>query len=233
MEAPEFDNCPIRPLNYYTGTKMEPNGILYEFADDKKCNGIIAPIYIPDGCTREDAYFVMFKATGTSMRPGQIEFLGGSRDESDETAMHTAVREAYEESCRMLNVSISDLFRCPYKKVWSSFIFYLRVPQITNEMFQKYRQKTIDDSMPGCYLEMDELVLVPIKEFTDPITKKAIFPPKKKIMYVKDINGVTRPVWQLAAMAAWGFFSSNCPLNETGAVPAPVTPQHCWWLRKK
>lgn len=231
-----MDNCNIRPLNYYTGKPMDPNGLIYDFLDDKKCNGIIAPIYIPDGCKNinEEGYFVMFKASKTSnTRPGQIEFLGGSRDEKDETAMHTAVREAYEESCKMFNITLSDLFRCPYKKVWSSFVFYLRFPEIKDELFQKYREKAILEGLPSYYLEMDSLILVPIKEFLDPETKKPIFPPKKKLMYVKDINGKEQAVWQLAAMAAWGFFSSNCPINETGAVATSEEHRHCWWLRKK
>ena len=208
-----------RPINFYTGENIKNDDIIREFPDDKTCNGIVVPIYIPKNAKSiiEDGMFIMFRASDRSNRTGKLEFLGGRRDPSDATAIDTAVRESYEESCKLINIKREDLYKCPYKKVWSSFVFYTRFNELYDADFQENRKILLENAEENKYfLEMDKLVYVKISEFYNFETMRPIYPNKKKIFTVSDINGEKHGVWLISAMAAWGFFSRNLPVNMAG-----------------
>ena len=177
---------------------------------------MVVPIYIPEGAKSiiRDGMFIMFRASDRSNRTGRLEFLGGRRDESDVTAIDTAIREAYEESCKLIDIKPADLYTCPYKKVWSSFVFYARFPKLEDSEFQKNRAILMENAEENKYfLEMDKIVYVKISEFYDSETMKPIYPNKKEVFKVHDINGEKHSIWLMSAMAAWGFFTRKLPLN--------------------
>jgi hypothetical protein len=209
-------NFMSRPINFYTGEKLINTEICWQFPDDKTCNGMIVPIYIPEGSSSiiRDGMFIMFRASERSNRTGKIEFLGGRRDENDVTAIDTAIREAYEESFKLIKIEPADLYSCPYKKVWSSFVFYPRFDKLDNAQFQENRQILLQNAEENRYfLEMDKLIYVKISEFYDCETMKPIYPNKREIFKVRDVDGQEHSVWLMSAMAAWGFFTRKLPLN--------------------
>jgi hypothetical protein len=101
-------------------------------------------------------------------KEGTLEFLGGKREKNDVSVIASAVREAIEESAEYLQISDEDLIDCPFKRVWSSWIFYIRVPNMENEKFQE-NLHIINSTRPDDYafLEMKGIVHVPVDQFTN------------------------------------------------------------------
>jgi len=166
---------------------------------NKKINGIVVPIYYPEN---NKPCFIMFEVS-SGKKEGTLEFLGGKREKNDKTIISSAVREAIEETAEYLLLSDTNLIDCPYKKVWSSWIFYIRVPNMENEKFQE-NLKIIKDNRPSdiAFLEMKTIVHVPIDQF---LTMEY---PKSSIT-VYSIDGKEYKVLRFAALCIFAGINEN------------------------
>jgi hypothetical protein len=150
----------------------------------------------------------MFEVS-SGKKEGTLEFLGGRREKTDTTIISSAVREAIEESAEYLQISDKNLLDCPFKKVWSSWIFFIRVPNMENEKFQE-NLKIIKETRPTDYafLEMKNLVHIPIDQFIDmeyPKSDITVFSVEKK----------EYKVLRFAALCIFSGVCQNLPKGKT------------------
>lgn len=110
---------------------------------------------------KNDLYFLTF-----SSKRGVLSDAGGKCDfgESIET---TCVREFYEESCKLFNITVSDISNHKFIDIsagWAYYRSYLPffnfdIPQI---LFSKNRSILKSNRCPYHFLEKNEMVLIPV-----------------------------------------------------------------------
>lgn len=162
---------------------------------DIKSAAFVIPIFYPsDG---SEPQIIMVRAAPGSKRVGKIEFPGGTND-GDELDIHTAAREAREETCGYLDITANDLYFCPRKVVAKNSVFIVKVPFMTNTKFQE----NLSNEKRKAYLEMDKLVRIPISQFYK--NGKLIFPVND--IPVESIYGTKFIVWKWAAMMIFHAF---------------------------
>lgn len=164
---------------------------------DRKRGVFVIPFRILNN--KNNVEFIMFRsALEHPKRKGFIEFPGGSFDpDYDEDEIDTAIRETYEETCKLIKLSRKDLEYAYYITTKNAIAFLVEVKKnYTNKDFQKNLEK--EKNKRFCrfhYTEMDKLVKLNMNSFEKDKIYKTWFIPtvigrrgRKKIKEILNIK---------------------------------------------
>lgn len=156
----------------------------------------------------DDLYFLTF-----SSKRGVLSDAGGKCD-FGESIEKTCVREFYEESCKLFNISVSDISNHKFIDIsagWTSYRSYLPffnfdIPQ---SLFSKNRSILKSNKCSYHFLEKSEMILVPVNSKFERLNSDST-----KIYTTKDISGQLRLVNRRLYKLIRDFKKSNINTEE-------------------
>jgi hypothetical protein len=156
----------------------------------------------------DDLYFLTFGS-----KRGVLSDAGGKCD-FGESIEKTCVREFYEESCKLFDISVSDISNHKFININAGRTFYRSyLPffkfDISQNLFSKNRNILKSNKCSYQFLEKSEMILVPVNSKFERLNSNST-----KIYTTQDISGQLRLVNRRLYKLIRDFQKSNINTEE-------------------